>query len=169
MIALQKKILDKKQILQKTRRIAFEIYENNFEEKEIILAGIYDRGYHFAEMLKKELESISSLKIVLVKISIEKFSTVQNEVVLDCPTAILVNKSIVVVDDVLNTGRTLMYCLRPFLELEIKSLQIAVIIDRSHRLFPISANYKGYALSTTIQEHIHVILDNEENFGVYLH
>ena len=169
MIELQNKILDKKQILQKTRRIAFEIYENNFEEKEIILAGVYDRGYHFAEMLKTELERISNITIILVKISLEKFSSSQNDISLDCSKELLVNKSIVVVDDVLNTGRTLIYCLKPFLELEIKSLQTAVIVDRSHRLFPISANYTGYALSTTFQEHIHVILDNEENFGVYLH
>jgi pyrimidine operon attenuation protein / uracil phosphoribosyltransferase len=169
MITLQNRILDKKQILQKTRRMAFEIYENNFEEKEIILAGIYDRGYFFAEMLKAELEKISELKVVLVKITLEKFAASQNDIHLDCQTSSLINKSIIVVDDVLNTGRTLIYCLRPFLELKIKSLQTAVIVDRSHRLFPISANYTGYGLSTTIQEHIHVILDNEDNFGVYLH
>ena len=169
MIELENKILDRKQILQKTRRIAFEIYENNFEEKEIILAGIYDRGYLFAEMLKKEIEKISRLKVVLVKITLEKFSSSQNDISLDCSEAILASKSIIVVDDVLNTGRTLIYCLKPFLELAIKSLQIAVIVDRSHRLFPISANYTGYALSTTIHEHIHVILDDEDRFGVYLH
>ena len=169
MIELENKILDRKQILQKTRRIAFEIYENNFEEEEIILAGIYDRGYLFAEMLKKEIEKISQLKVVLVKIVLEKFSPSQNDISLDCSEDMLKSKSIIVVDDVLNTGRTLIYCLKPFLELAIKSLQIAVIVDRSHRLFPISANYTGYALSTTIHEHIHVILDDEDKFGVYLH
>jgi len=169
MIAIQNRILDKKQILQKTRRIAFEIYENNFEEKEIILAGIYDRGYFFAQMLKKELEQISGLRATLVRIDLEKSSSKQNEITLDFPKENLIGKSIILVDDVLNTGRTLAYSLKPFLELEIKRLQTAVIVDRSHGLFPVKADYTGYALSTTIKEHIDVILDNDEDFGVYLH
>jgi pyrimidine operon attenuation protein/uracil phosphoribosyltransferase len=78
------------------------------------------------------------------------------------------NKVIVLLDDVLNTGRTLAYSLKPFLNVEIKKLHTAVLVDRNHKQFPIAADYIGYALSTTIQEHIEVVLEDNERFGVYL-
>lgn len=161
-------ILDRKQTLQKIKRIAYEIYENNFQEEEVVLAGIYDKGYLFAQMLQRELTAISPLRVRLVKISLEKFSPVQSAVSLDCPAGHLRHKSIVVVDDVLNTGRTLMHSLQPLLQIEIKKIQIAVMVDRSHRTFPVAAGYVGYSLSTTIQEHIEVVLEEGERFGVYL-
>ena len=104
-----------------------------------------------------------------MKVELKKFTALQTDIVLDYPTEKLVNKTIILVDDVLNTGRTLAFSLKPFLEIEIKRLQIAVIVDRHHKLFPVSADYTGYALSTTIQEHVEVILNDEEKFGVYLH
>jgi pyrimidine operon attenuation protein/uracil phosphoribosyltransferase len=168
MTATRTPILNRTQTLQKIKRIAYEIYENNFQEEEIVLAGIYDRGYLFARILEQELKAISPLRIRLVKISLEKFSTVQSAVTLDCPAQDLRNRSIVVVDDVLNSGRTLMHSLQPFLQIEIKKLQTAVIVDRSHRAFPIAAGYVGYSLSTTIQEHIEAELEDGEAFGVYL-
>lgn len=161
-------ILDKQQTLQKIRRIAFEIYENNFQEKEIVLAGIYDKGYLFAQLLQKELSAISPLKAVLVKVTLNKFLLVQSEVELDTDIQLIQNKSIILIDDVLNTGRTLAHSLKPFLNVEIKRIQTAVIVDRQHKQFPISADYTGYGLSTTIQEHIEVVLDNPERFGVYV-
>jgi pyrimidine operon attenuation protein/uracil phosphoribosyltransferase len=161
-------ILDRKQTLQKIKRIAFEIYENNFQEEDIVLAGIYDQGYQFAQLLEKELHSIAPLKIILVKVTVEKFVRTQAEVRLDCSKDQLRNKSIILIDDVLNTGRTFAHSLKPFLEIETKKIQTAVVVDRSHRLFPVSADYVGYALSTTIQEHIEVILDQSDRLGVYL-
>ncbi len=161
-------ILDRNQTLQKIKRIAYEIYENNFQEEEVVLAGIYDKGYLFAQMLQRELTAISPLRVRLVKISLEKFAPVQSTVSLDCPTETLRNKSIVVVDDVLNTGRTLVHSLQPLLQIEVKKIQIAVMVDRSHRTFPVAAGYVGYSLSTTIQEHIEVVLEEGDQLGVYL-
>ncbi len=161
-------ILDRKQTLQKIKRIAYEIYENNFQEEEVVLAGIYDKGYLLAQMLHRELSAISPLRVRLVKISLEKFSPVQGTVSLDCPAEALRNKSIVVVDDVLNTGRTLVHSLQPLLQVEVKKIQIAVMVDRSHRAFPVAAGYVGYSLSTTIQEHIEVVLEEGDRLGVYL-
>jgi pyrimidine operon attenuation protein/uracil phosphoribosyltransferase len=161
-------ILTQKQTLQKIKRIAYEIYENNFQEEEIILAGIYDKGYLFAKLLQQELNAISPLKITLVKVSLDKSAPLQSDIFLDCDTSLLRNKVIILLDDVLNTGRTLVYSLKPFLNVEIKKLSTAVIVDRNHKQFPISADYIGYALSTTIQEHIEVVLEDEERFGVYL-
>ncbi len=161
-------ILNKQQTLQKIRRIAFEIYENNFQEKEIVLAGIYDKGYLFAQLLQKELAAISPVQALLVKVTLDKFLPVQSDVMLDTDIKQIQNKSIILIDDVLNTGRTLAHSLKPFLNIEIKRIQTAVIVDRQHKQFPISADYTGYGLSTTIQEHIEVILDDPEKFGVYL-
>jgi pyrimidine operon attenuation protein/uracil phosphoribosyltransferase len=161
-------ILDKQQTLQKIRRIAFEIYENNFQEEEIILAGVYDKGYLFAKLLQQQLTAIAPLKSILVKVSLDKFAPLQSEIQLDCDIHLLRNKTIILLDDVLNTGRTFAYSLKPFLNVEIKKIQTAVIVDRNHKQFPISADYVGYSLSTTIQEHIEVNLEDSDKFGVYV-
>jgi len=160
-------VLNQQQLKQKIRRIAFEIYENHFREKEIILAGIGAKGYSVAKLLANELEDISSLKPNLVKISLDKEAPSQSEISLDCDPKKFVNKSIIVVDDVLNTGRTLAYSLKPFLNSRVHQLETAVLVNRSHIQFPITANYTGYELSTTIQEHIEVTMDKGK-MGVYL-
>ncbi|MES2730391.1 MAG: phosphoribosyltransferase family protein [Bacteroidota bacterium] len=162
-------ILTQKQTQQKIKRIAFEIYEHNFAEEEIILAGIYDKGYRFAQLLQAEFNALSPVRSRLVKVSLDKLAPLQGEIELDCDPEILRHKCIVLFDDVLNTGRTLIYSLKPFLSLDIKKLQTAVLVDRGHKLFPVSADYVGYALSTTLNEHVEVILDEGDTFGVYLH
>jgi pyrimidine operon attenuation protein / uracil phosphoribosyltransferase len=162
-------ILNQKQTRQKIKRIAIEIYEHNFAEEEIILAGIYDQGYRFAQLLQTEFNAVSPVRSRLVKVSVDKLSPLQGNIELDCPPEVLHNKCIVLIDDVLNTGRTLIYSLKPFLSLEIKKLQTAVLVDRGHKLFPVSADYVGYGLSTTLKEHVEVVLEEGNHFGVYLH
>ena len=108
-------ILDKNQTQQKIKRIAFEIYERNYKEKEIVIAGIYDKGYYFAELLVKELKQLGKLEVLLVKITLDKSAKVQCPVELDVDITTLKDKVVVVTDDVLNTGRTLVYSLQPFL------------------------------------------------------
>lgn len=161
-------ILDKAQITQKIKRIAYEIYENNFQEKELVVAGIYDKGYILAQLLKSELEEIAPAKVLLVKVMLDKQAPLQSEVSLDCPLSDLQNKTVIITDDVLNTGRTLAFSLKPFLNTGIKKLQTAVLVNRGHKLFPVSADYTGYELSTTIQEHIEVVWE-AGRAGVYLH
>lgn len=153
----------------KLERIAFEIYENNFQEEEIILAGIFDKGFLMAELLLFYLNKIdSSIIVTLIKVSLDKFSPTQSTIELDVSFEYLNNKSIILIDDVLNSGRTLAYSLRPFLKSEIKKIQIAVLINRGHKSFPVSADYVGYELSTTLMEHIDVRFENKEITGVYL-
>jgi len=168
MFDIQNQILTKKQVLQKVRRIAFEIYEQNVEEEELVVVGIQDTGYTFAKMLAEAVQEISPLKVALISLSLDKFTPLQSEVVLDTKLDHIQNKVVILVDDVLNTGRTLAYSLKPFLNLSIKKLQVAVLVDRNHKNFPIAADYIGYSLSTTINEHIHVSLSDEDAFGVYL-
>lgn len=161
-------ILNKNQTIQRIKRIAFEIYENNYTEKEIVIAGIFDKGYLLAQLIEKELMVISTAKITLIKVSLDKNAPTQSEIALDKELSSLKNKTIVLVDDVLNSARTLAYSLKPFLTIEVKKIQVATLVDRGHKSFPIAADYVGYTLSTTLKEHIEVILDDSTKFGVYL-
>lgn len=156
-------VLDSEQVKQKIKRMAFEIYENNFKESSIILAGIDGQGYLFAQFLSKELGKISPLIPQVVKVSLDKFSPLQSEVELDCDLKELKKKCIVLIDDVLNTGRTLAYGLKPFLTIEVKKIEVAVLVNRSHTLFPILPNYTGFELSTTLKDHVEVKLGKENS------
>ena len=167
-ISKKNQILDKELTLKKINRIAHEILERNFNEKEIVLAGVDPCGYTLAQMLLTVLTSISKSKIILIKITLDKVAPLQSEIKLDCDIKTIAKKPIILIDDVLNTGRTLAYSFKPFLTSEVKNLQVAVIVDRDHKTFPVHADYVGYSLSTTIQEHIKVELDNEKKIGVYL-
>ncbi len=162
------RLLDRRQIFQKAKRIAYQIYEENFLESELIFAGIEGTGYLFAEMLQTHFSQISAIPSKLVRVNIDKLNPAQSEVKLDCTVEELENKTIVLVDDVLYTGKTMAYSLKPFLKANIKKIQVAVVVDRSHKNFPIAVNYVGYALSTTLNEYIKVVLDDDESFGVYI-
>ncbi|MBT1702044.1 phosphoribosyltransferase [Fulvivirgaceae bacterium PWU20] len=159
-------ILDAPQIKQKIRRMAFEIYEHNFKERSIVIAGIAGQGYVLAKLLAKEVEAISEIKIVLVQVWVDKEAPQQSDVKLDCELKELKKKCIILVDDVLNTGRTFAYGLKPFLNIAVKKIEIAVLVNRSHTLFPIYPQYTGYELATTLTEHVEVVLG--KGSAVYL-
>ena len=160
-------ILDSDQVHQKIKRIAYEIYENNFKEKGIVLAGIEGQGYALAKILAKEVESISPLTTTVLKVSLDKLALLQSEVTIDTDIRELRKKCVVIIDDVLNTGRTLVYGLKPFLNIEVKKIEIAVLVNRSHTTFPLTPTYTGYQLSTTLTEHVEVVLGKKS--AVYLH
>jgi len=161
-------ILDNKSIRQKIKRIAYEIYERNFQENELVLAGVVGTGYIFAELLYEQLNAISPFNLQLAKITLDKQAPLSGEVILDVDLSTMQNKTIIVVDDVLYTGRTFMQSLKPFLAIEIKRIQTAVLINRSHKMFPIAADYVGYELSTTVKETIKVAFE-EEKLAVFLY
>ncbi len=166
MVAEKTLILDARQVKQKIKRMAFEIYENHNKDRSVVIAGIEGQGYALAKLLCKELESISPLKAVLAKVLLNKTEPQQDSVYLDCDIKEVKKKVIVVVDDVLNTGRTLAYSLKPFLEVEVKCIETAVLVNRSHSSFPIWPKYTGYELATTIKDHVEVVLGKET--AVYL-
>ena len=162
------RILDRKQILQKIKRMAYELYENNFEEKDILLAGIQENGYLLAQLLAKELQNIAAIKIELASITLDKIHPLEHAIVVE-PANINLNKRVVIlVDDVLNTGKTLAYAMQSFLKTEVKKIETATLINRHHTLYPINATYTGLSLSTMLQEHIRVVLAEGERFGAYL-
>lgn len=164
----RQQVLTLEQTQQKIRRIAFEIYERNFEEEEITLAGITGEGYGFARLLAEELQEISPMQIQLVEILLDKDKPHRSEISFRQDFTLPDSKVVIVADDVLNTGRTLAFALQPFLQSRLKKLQVAVIVDRNHRHFPVSADYVGYALSTTFNDHVEVILSRKGEEGVYL-
>lgn len=160
-------ILDSQQISDKVRRMAFEIYENNYEEQALILAGIDDKGYQLAKLLMSELISIANFKVTLVKVVLDKEQPMGKKVQIDIAENEVKDKCVILIDDVLNTGRTLAYGMHPFMEIKIKKMEIAVLVNRSHKLFPVSASYSGYELSTTLSDRIEVVFANDKS-AVYL-
>lgn len=166
-VADKELILDADQINQKIKRIAYSIFENNFKEKGIVLAGIDGQGYTLAKVLAGEVEAISPLKVILVKVSLDKLAPLQSDVSIDVDERELKRRCIVLIDDVLNTGRTLTYGLKPFLNADVKKIEIAVLVNRSHTTFPLMPTYAGYELSTTLTDHVEVVLGKKSS--VYLH
>lgn len=165
-VAEKSRMLDSVQVNQKIRRIAYEIFENNFKEKSLILAGIDGQGYTLAKLLAAELEKVATIQTRIVKVSLDKLAPQQGEVELDAEVKDIKKKGIILVDDVLNTGRTLAYGMKPFLDTEIKKMEIAVLVNRSHTQFPITPTYTGYSLTTTLTDHVEVVLG--KNAAVYL-
>lgn len=160
-------ILDKKQIQQKITRMAYQIWEDNLEEQEMVIAGIVDCGYILAERLHAELQKISGIKIQLMKISLDKASS-HLKADTDIAVESCAGKVVILTDDVLNSGRTLAYGLGVFLNIPLKKLRTAVLVNRSHRTFPISSDFTGLDLSTIIKEHVDVVLSEKGDDAVYL-
>jgi pyrimidine operon attenuation protein/uracil phosphoribosyltransferase len=155
-------ILDKIQVAHRINRIAYQVYEDNVDEKEIIVAGIAKSGFIFAEKIVEVLKKISPLKIQLIEVVVEKHSRDKNELKLSLSGEQLKEKVIILVDDVMNSGSTLMYALRPFLNADIKKIRTAVLVDRNHKRYPVSADFVGLSLATTMQEHVAVEFDGNE-------
>jgi len=160
-------LLTKDQIGGKIRRIAYQILENNYEEKHLFLAGIAGGGFLLAQRIKTAYDEISTYPASLIEVEIDKENPLSSPVSCDKDIDKPSQSVVIIVDDVLNSGRTVMYALKPFLSLPLKKIESAFLINRSHRLFPVSAKYTGLELATTLQEHINVSWASDD-FGVYL-
>lgn len=161
-------ILDSKQISQKIDRMAYEVFEHNHNEKEIVIAGIDGMGYTLAERVQKAIEKLCPVKVTLLKIKVDKENPIGKEPILSPASYTIKNKVVILVDDVLNSGKTLIYGAKVFLGEPLKRLSTLVLIDRSHNRYPIKADYIGLPLSTTLQEHITVDLSKNGKEAVHL-
>jgi len=148
-------ILSNTEIQHKIRRIAFQIYENNVNQKEIVIAGIATNGFLFAKKLKTTIEEISSIKATVCEVKVDKVNPLK-EISTSLSESEYKNKSLILVDDVLSSGTTLIYAVRHFLNVPLKQFQTAVLVNRNHKKYPIKADFKGLSLSTSLQEHISV-------------
>lgn len=153
---MEHKILSHQQIQHKIRRIAYQIYEANVDEKEIIIAGIDGDGLKFAKKIQAVLQDITKAEITLCKVHMNKANPLESGVTTSIAKEEYINKSVVLVDDVLNSGTTLIYGVQHFLQTPLKQLKTAVLVNRNHKKYPVKADYKGISLSTSLQEHVNV-------------
>ncbi len=155
-------ILDKKQIAHKLKRIAYQVYETNVSEEVVVIAGIKENGFVVAKKLKLILEKISPIKVLLCEVIIDKknpTTPVQTSLLPEEYT----DKSLLLVDDVLHSGTTLIYGVKHFLNVPLKQFKTAVLVDRNHKKYPIKADFKGISLSTSLNENIAVIFEKNND------
>ncbi len=152
---------------KKLRRMAFEILENNAGEQQLILAGIRDSGSVIARNIQRHLQEIAGdrLTIRLISISLDKRNpgvvTLSESLPFD-------DQVIIIIDDVAMSGRTLLYAMKPFLDFYPRKIESLVLVERSHKAFPVQPDYKGLSLSTTLQEHIYVEVEGDSVKGAWL-
>lgn len=158
-------ILTEESAQRKLLRMAYEILENNFGEEELILAGIRESGSVIARNIQQLLKSIGDIRTDMVTISLDK--KFPEEVTLSKLIS-FDNKTIILIDDVSNSGKTLLYALKPFLFSHPKKIQTLVLVERTHKLFPVNPYYVGLSVATTLQEHIYVEVSGEQVKGAWL-
>lgn len=162
------KILNESQITQKIKRLAYEILEHNYEEKSIVLVGINRNGLHFGQLIQQALESITDIPIVLTQVTLNPAAPLESEITIEQDLKTLTRKSLIIVDDVANTGRTIFFATKPLLEILPKKIEVAVLVDRKHKSFPIKVDYVGLSLATTLREDIDVQIRDVKEMAVYL-
>jgi pyrimidine operon attenuation protein/uracil phosphoribosyltransferase len=158
-------ILDETTIQRKLQRMAYEIYERNAGEQAVILAGILDRGHIVATRLEALLKEIAPFDLQIINLVLDR----KNPLEVTASEAVdFTGKTVIVIDDVANSGRTMLYAMKPILAYLPKKIQTAVLVDRTHKSFPVVVNYIGHSLSTTLQENINVEVADGRIRGVYL-
>lgn len=162
----QNTILNHQEIAHKIKRIAYQIYETFVDEKEIVIAGIAENGYVFAEKIAENLQSIAPIKVILCEVFIDKQNP-NKKITTSIPPEKYINKGLILVDDVLNSGTTLVYGVRHFLDVPLKKFKTAVLVDRNHKKYPVKADFKGISLSTSLFEHVNVVFE-KDNDRAYL-
>jgi pyrimidine operon attenuation protein/uracil phosphoribosyltransferase len=158
-------IMDGETAVKKLQRLAYEILENNSDEQQVILAGIRESGTVIAKYIQKYLQEISNLYAELVTIYLDKRVpqkvTIDKEIGFD-------NKVIIIIDDVTNSGKTMLHAMKPFLDHDPKKIQTLVLVERTHKTFPIHPDYVGLSVATTLQEHIFVEVKGEVVNGAWM-
>ena len=155
-------VLDHDTVRRKIERIAHQLHEEHFEEGSIVLIGIADRGAVLARRLAKRLQEISDLDVIDAQITLDKDKPLERPIELSIDRKDLDGKVVVLVDDVLMSGRTLMYAGSYLIQGTLKKLMTVVLVDRMHRRYPVRADIVGLTLSTTLQEHISVELGKKD-------
>lgn len=162
-------ILNHQQITTKFNRIALEILEDLYAENNIILVGIKEGGFAVANDIYTILKALAPNKTIeLHSIALNKSNPLNHPVECAFGAEQAEDKSVVLIDDVLNTGKTFMYAARYLTGLPIKQLKTVVLVNRKHTLFPVTADFVGLTLATTMQEHIHFDHSNAANYKAYL-
>lgn len=155
-------LLNSKQIDQKLNRLAFQIYEDNYSSGHIILAGIINNGFELAKKLAVKIAEISPIDVTLVEVTIKKHSTFSENVSLNMELNLLNGKTVILIDDVMNSGKTMLHAMKPFLDSELQKLRTLVLVDRNHKSYPVSSDFVGLSLATTLKENVSVEFKGNE-------
>ncbi|ANH83778.1 phosphoribosyltransferase [Niabella ginsenosidivorans] len=147
------------------QRLALELIENNLDEQELILVGIEENGLVLAKNIRQLMKQSAAIQTELITLKLNKKKP---EAVTLSKEMDFTDKVIVLIDDVTNSGKTLLYALKPFLNAHPRKIQTLVLVERTHTLYPITADYKGISLATTLQDHIYVEIDGDKVTGAYL-
>ncbi len=158
-------ILDQATANKKLQRMAYEIIENNLDEKSIILAGIREPGYVIAQIMQQLLKQISNIPTELISISLDKKNP---QAITLSSNAGFDDKVIIIIDDVANSGKTLLYAMKPFLDFHPRKIQTLALVERTHKLYPVNTDYVGLSVATTLQEHIYVETAGDAVTGAYM-
>lgn len=158
-------ILDAATANRKMQRMAYEIVENNLDEKQVILAGIRESGSVIARNIQQLLNQIGNLQTELITISLDKKHP--GEVTLT-PSPDFNDKVVIIIDDVANSGKTMLYAIKPLLAYHPRKVQTLALVERTHKAFPIHTDYVGLSVATTLQEHIFVETEGEKVLGAYM-
>lgn len=156
-------LLNRLQITQKINRLSMEILENNTQEDELFIISINNRGLELGRRIKEQLEALASSPIHLWNVRLNPADPMEKRAEMDHDVNLLKGKTILLVDDVANTGRTLFYAMQPLMAILPKKIEVAVLVDRSHKSFPVHVNYVGLVLSTTVQDNILVNFGEQES------
>lgn len=159
-------ILTNQEIQHKIKRIAYQIYETFVDEESIIIAGITSNGFTFATKIAAEIEKIATIRVILCEVKMDKLHP-NNTITTSITKEEYENKGLVLVDDVLNSGTTLIYAIKHFLEVPLKKFKTTVLVDRNHKKYPVKVDFKGISLSTSSLEHVSVVFE-ENNSYAYL-
>lgn len=164
-MATETVILTQKEIEHKIRRIAWQVYETNVSETEVVIAGIKKNGFQLAQRIKRALEEISPIEATLCEVAIDKKNPT-HPIETSLAASQYANKSLLLVDDVLHSGTTLIYGVKHFLEVPLKQFKTAVLVDRNHKKYPIKADFKGISLSTSLNENISVVFEENNDRAI---
>lgn len=157
-------ILSHQEIEHKIKRIAYQIYETFVDEEQIIIAGIASNGHVLAQRIATVVQTIAPLQVVLCEIKLDKQNPL-NEITTSLSENEYAHKGVVIVDDVLNSGSTLMYAVKHFLNVPLKKCKTVVLVDRNHKQYPVKVDFKGISLSTSSQEHVTVVFENHQSYA----
>lgn len=159
-MSLTTQVLNDKEVKDRIKRIAWQIFEEFQNQESVLLAGIAERGFLLAQLLKAELDVIADIEIKISALKFDKDQPIESKPELN-PAANVEDANIVLVDDVLKSGSTLIYGVKYFLDFPIRSMKTVVLVDRNHKRYPVKADFKGLSLSTSLQEHVSVSIESE--------
>lgn len=164
----KKVILNAEQVELKIQRLSNEIAERYYGVKTVYVFGIEGRGYKLADRILKQTQALTKTEIILSKISINKENPINSVKIDDNVIQNIKGKDILLIDDVLNSGKTLFYALQPFVNIPLNSLRVLVLVNRSHQHFPVYPDFVGITLSTTYQNHIEAVINTKRESCVFL-